>query len=1755
MTSRFSHRRRHVSNAIHAVIVTADTLRRFWLIALICLVMFTGAAVWLESAVSARTWAWKSWERLFGPPSLHSAQPHVFAQLGGSGVYTITTIDEPNAGASTAEGTVVFGINASGGMTGAYADQAGVAHGFVDVNGTFTSFDAFNETGLSPKFGWFQGTSGISIDSAGDVAGAFIDSNNAYHGFVRSAAGTITTFDDPNAPTANSSRGTFPLSINNGRVVGTYSTGNYDTTSLYHGFIYTVATGTFTDLEEPNAGNGETAYGREGTTPLSINDSGTVTGRYADSSGNRHGFIAIPPYSSPADYTSFDVSGAATNPGKGGDFSGTVPMSIDAAGDVVGSYTDTSFVRHGFIRSAGGTITKFDVPGATGQSGTIGGTLPTSIDPTGNSIAGVYTDSTGLGHGFVYYLPLTGKGSFTSFTPPGMTTSTTLPIQGFTLGVNASGTVVGFYLDSNEVAHGFEYTSTPTPTPTFNPPQGTYSSAQSVTISDTDSSAAIYYTTDGSTPTVNAAKYTAPISVSSTETINAIALDTTVGGYIRSAVASANYTISGTTGVTATPTFSPESGTYSSAQTVSILDTTPDATIYYAINGSPPTSSTVYSSPITVSSSETLEAMAAASGYSQSAVATATYTINLPVAATPTFSPGSGTYSSAQTVSISDTTPNATIYYAINGNPTTSSTVYSSPISVNSSETVEAIATASGYTRSSVATAVYTITQLTSGELEWTWMGGSGQVSQPGIYGNPGVPSAGNIPGGRQIAAAWTGASGNLWLFGGAGYDANGNLGQLNDLWKLNPSTNQWTWMGGSNAVPTSCTAGAGECGQPGVYGTLGTPAAGNIPGGRGAASSWTDSSGNLWLFGGSGYDANGNLYVLNDLWRFNSLTNQWAWMGGSNTVGQPGVYGTLGTPATGNVPASRYGASSWTDSSGNFWLFGGMGIGASGTLGWLNDVWEFNPSTNQWTWMGGSSTTYQSGHYGTLGMPAAGNIPGSRKFTTNWTDSGGNFWLFAGYGDDAIGAEGWLNDLWSFNPSTNQWTWMGGNSTVGSNGGQPGVYGTLGTPASGNVPGGRQLGASWIDGSGNFWLFGGEGLDGGGNYGKLNDLWEFKPSINQWTWIGGSSAVGSNGGQSGVYGTLGTPASSNDPGGRGYAANWTDSSGNFWLFGGNGFDANGNPGDLNDLWEYQPSGTTAPPAAQPNFSPRGGAYAAVQTVTISDQTPGATIYYTTDGITPTTNSTVYTGPITVSTPVTVEAIATASGYSPSVVAGIIYLSAPPQAGESTTSYTYKGNNYGTVSGLSCGGTYCTGGPYALTATFATTLTGSALNNLPLTDITGTLAGFSLTDGSGLVDDNSNGVYPSFQIATDPSGHIVSWLIETCGSTCNVQMQTNWHTYYSFQPGADFSETTANFAGDFGFVSDNPGTWTQAVGPPIQVVSTPTFSPAAGTYASAQSVTIADATTGATIYYTTSGAAPTTSSTLYSGPINVTATETIDAIAVASGYTNSAVASATYTIGVPTAATPTFSPAAGTYASAQTVTISDATPGATIYYTTNGTTPTTSSTVYSGPIIVSSSETLEAIATATGYAASEVPSAAYIINIAGFGAPGGSQPGSISIEPGATTGNTATISVVGANGFSGLVNLTCSITPIAANDPPACSLLPTSVTLSGTTVQTSTLTVSTTAPTSADGRPAWRQVGGIAFALVLLLAVPRRRRSWLPMLVLLAIVGSAGILGCGGGSSQSSGSSGTSPGAYTVTVTGTSGSISATITTVTLTIQ
>jgi hypothetical protein len=290
---------------------------------------------------------------------------------------------------------------------------------------------------------------------------------------------------------------------------------------------------------------------------------------------------------------------------------------------------------------------------------------------------------------------------------------------------------------------------------------------------------------------------------------------------------------------------------------------------------------------------------------------------------------------------------------------------------------------------------------------EWTWVGGSNVTNQPGTYGNMGTPAPGNIPGARSGPVSWTDAAGDFWLFGGSGTDSVGTGGVLNDLWKYSPSTAEWTWVGGSNLAN-----------QSGIYGTLGTAAAGNIPGQRFAAVSWTDAKGNFWLFGGMYWIPTGPGSAVganySDLWEYSPSSNQWAWMSGSNQTDQVGIYGTEGIPSSSNVPSGRFNAVSWTDSNGNLWLFGGYGA-SQNAGGTLNDLWEY--SGGQWTWMGGGENPFETGVYGSQGAAAPGNIPGSRNDAMGWTDKNGNFWLFGGLGTDSTGTAGWLNDLWEYQP------------------------------------------------------------------------------------------------------------------------------------------------------------------------------------------------------------------------------------------------------------------------------------------------------------------------------------------------------------------------------------------------------------------------------------------------------------------------------------------------------------------------------------------------------------------------------------------------------------------------------------------------------------------------------------------------------------------------------------------------------------------
>ena len=433
---------------------------------------------------------------------------------------------------------------------------------------------------------------------------------------------------------------------------------------------------------------------------------------------------------------------------------------------------------------------------------------------------------------------------------------------------------------------------------------------------------------------------------------------------------------------------------------------------------------------------------------------------------------------------------------------------------------------------------------------------------------------------------------------------------------------------------------------------------------------------------------------------------------------------------------------------------------------------------------------------------------------------------------------------------------------------------------------------------------------------------------------------------------------------------------------------------------------TSLPVAATPTFSPAPGTYSAAQSVTLSSTTPGFSIYYTTNGTTPTVNSTLYSGAIAVSASMTIEAIAVASGYSASPVASGVYVINIPG---SSTEVSLSGS--ANVDGVVANGTAVPNtGLDGDGSAYSATLLGSSLTWNGNTYAVGT---------TGVADAVSNttialpaGNYTTLSLlGTAVNGNRANQTFTvnySDGSSTNfTQSMSDWFTpqnyagetkvlpmAYRVEPNGALDNRTFYLYG-YSFALNSAKTVTSLTLPKTRNVivlaidvsgatnspppaAAPTFQPAPGTYSTAQSVTLSSTTPGFSIYYTTNGTTPTVNSTLYSGAIAVNASMTIEAIAVASGYSASPVASGAYLI-APPAAAPTFQPAPGTYSTAQSVTLSSTTPGFSIYYTTNGTTPTVNSTLYTGAIAVNTSMTIEAIAVASGYSASPVASGAYLI--------------------------------------------------------------------------------------------------------------------------------------------------------------------------------
>jgi|ERR1700678_2735887 len=341
---------------------------------------------------------------------------------GFSATERIITFDAPGAGTATFQGTLAVMVSDSGETIGPFVNANNVYHGFIrSADGEFRIIDA-----PGAGRGYLQGTQPNGVASDGKVVGYFYDANYVYHGFLREPSGRIITINAPNAGTG-ANQGTNATSINvDGEIAGYIE----DSNNVYHGFVRS-RSGTFTLFDVPNAGTGK----GQGTVVLyggALNAQGEICGFYFDPTGAVLCYLRV----ASGLITTFDPLNSIL----------CFPGWINQAGVTIGSaLADGTY--HSFICSSNGAITTFDAPyGELGAAGTQANAISAS-----GVITGFFGDSNLITHGFVRSV----DGVISKFDAPG---AGIVPgsYQGTTpLSINSKGEIVGYLVDSNQVTHGF----------------------------------------------------------------------------------------------------------------------------------------------------------------------------------------------------------------------------------------------------------------------------------------------------------------------------------------------------------------------------------------------------------------------------------------------------------------------------------------------------------------------------------------------------------------------------------------------------------------------------------------------------------------------------------------------------------------------------------------------------------------------------------------------------------------------------------------------------------------------------------------------------------------------------------------------------------------------------------------------------------------------------------------------------------------------------------------------------------------------------------------------------------------------------------------------------------------------------------------------------------------------------------------------------------------------------------------------------
>jgi hypothetical protein len=1161
--------------------------------------------------------------------------------------------------------------------------------------------------------------------------------------------------------------------------------------------------------------------------------------------------------------------------------------------------------------------------------------------------------------------------------------------------------------------------------PVLNPGSQNFSASLQVTITDSTPGATIYYSTDGSTPTISSPVYSGPLTFAATTTVKTMA---TATNFLESPITTATYTQSNQV---ATPSITPAGGTYSTAQTVTISDSTPGATIYYTTNGSTPTtSSTKYTGAITVSTSETITAMAAETGYNNSRLTLAVFTIN--TGGTTLINFGTNGFSAASlSVNNGASVISGDLQLTDGGSGENRSAWYSTPVPIGSFVTdfsfQQSSAAADGMTFTIQNSNIWALGYGGSGlgyqsisksvAIKFDIYNNSGEGSDStGIYLNGAAPT---LPATDLSSTGITLLSGDI-MHAHLVYDGINLTLTLTDT-TTNANTtkvfpvNISSTVGGNTAY-VGFTGGTGGLTSiqrvlswsfgPPSQSTAATPTI--TPAGGTYSTSQTATISDLTAGATIYYTTNGSTPTTSSTVYSSPIT-----ISSSETLQAIAVASGYSNSSVASavftiapvLPSPTFAPAAGTYTSTQSVTISDVTPGTTiyyttdGTLPTTSSPVYSGPITVSST-QTIQALAVESGFTPSSVSNSTYTLQTGISFPTGFSGTQGNVMIFngsTGLNDTRLqltnGAANEAASAWYYQPVNIQ-SFTTDFSFQLSNPAADGItFAIQGNGVNALGSSGAGLGYQGIGNSiaikFDFYNDAGEGADSTGLYtgGATPTL----PAID----LSNTGIDLRSGDTMNIHlvydGTTLSMSIYDIVTGEGYSTSWPVNIPS--LVGGNtaylGFTGGTNALSASQkilTWTYAPGSTTAPVANSPAFNPPGGTYSTAPTVTLSDSTTGATIYYTTDGSTPTAASHMYSAPVAMTSGQTLKAMAAASGHSNSTIATATYTtgSTLPTPAFSPAAGTYSTAQTVTINESTGGATiyYTTDGsaptqssniysaPISVSAT--ETIKAIAVETGNVNSVIGSAAYTISTVVAPPSISPAAGTYTTAQTVTISD----STTGATIYYTTNGTTPTTSSAIYAGPITVSSSETIEAMAAETGFTSSPVTSVTYTINP---VLPAPTFAPGAGTYTSTQTVTISDTTSGTTIYYTTNGTTPTTSSTKYTGPVAVSTSETLEAIAVETGYTNSPVATAAYTINQALPA-PTFAPGAGTYTSTQTVTISDTTSGTTVYYTTNGTTPTTSSTKYTSAVTVSTSETLEAIAVKNGNTNSPVASAVYTIN-------------------------------------------------------------------------------------------------------------------------------------------------------------------------------